>query len=105
MVIIKTIVQHHNHNTNHPFLALLDSGGSHTMINSWCLMKGVTPTILSHSISFSSMAGKLNASRVVHLQAIKIPEFSKSQTIHNETAFGFDNSNVKFDIILGQTFL
>ena len=60
---------------------LFDSGGTKTFINSKCLPKGATPSLLSQPLQGITAAGRLVANRVVHLEQIVLPEFSRSKKI------------------------
>jgi hypothetical protein len=42
---------------------------------------------------------------VVAMRDIKLPEFDKNRHINQQKVLGFDNDNVKYDIILGTNFL
>jgi hypothetical protein len=83
--------------------AMLDSGGSHTMISSRMLPKGATPS-LETGRTFKTIAGKFFSGRLVSLSDIVMPEFDKTRKIDGIKAFVFDEPCV-YDIILGRDFL
>jgi transposase InsO family protein len=83
--------------------AMLDSGGSHTMISSRMLPKGATPT-LETGKTFKTIAGNFFSGRSVSLSEIVMPEFDKTRKIDGIKAFVFDEP-CAYDIILGRDFL
>ena len=83
---------------------LLDSGSGKTMINQTALPKGCTPEVLKQPIINKTIEGTFTTNRVVHLESILLPEFDRSLTISDATAFVF-NDKCKYDIIVGRDIL
>ena len=83
---------------------LFDSGGTKIFINSKCLPKGATPSLLSQPLQGITAAGRLTANRAVHLRDLVLPEFSCSKKIDDQWAFVFD-SDSHYDIVFGRDFL
>ena len=84
---------------------LLDSGGTHTLINSQVLPKGANPvTVSGGRRTFTTVAGKYTSSRVVNMKELVMPEFDKTRRIDDIQAFVFDTPS-SYDVILGQDFL
>ncbi len=83
---------------------LFDSGGTKTFINSKCLPRGATPSLLKNPLHGITAAGRLTANRVVLLKDIVLPEFSRSKKIDEQWAYVFD-SDSHYDIVFGRDFL
>ena len=84
--------------------ALLDTGGSHTMIHARVLPKGATPSVMETQRNFKTIAGNFATTRSVHLSEIVLPEFDKTRQIDGVSAFVFDQP-CAYDIILGRDFM
>jgi hypothetical protein len=89
-----------------PMVALLDSGGSHIMINCNALPRGCSE-IIDESRSFNTTAGQLQTCATIVLTKVFLPELSRSRYIPSATAYVFDDPghHVPYDIILGRNFL
>ena len=83
---------------------LFDSGGTKTFLNSRCLPKGATPTVMQQPLHGITAAGKFTANCMVGLKDIVLPEFSQTKRIDEQWALVFD-SNSQYDIIFGRDFL
>ena len=83
---------------------LFDSGGTMTFLNSKCLPRGATPSLLKNPLQGIIAAGRLTANRIVHLRDIVLPEFSRSRKIDDQWAYVFD-SDSHYDIIFGRDFM
>jgi hypothetical protein len=83
---------------------LFDSGGTVTFLNSRCLPKGATPSLLKNPLHGITAAGRLTANRMVSLKDIVLPEFSRSKKIDQQRAYVFD-SDSHYDIVFGRDFL
>eukprot|EP00977_Amphora_coffeiformis_P021539 scaffold9447_cov94-Amphora_coffeaeformis.AAC.1 len=84
-------------------IALLDSGGSHCMINRRVVPKGAIETI-ENSSSFATTAGNLKTQSSVVIDKLALPEFSRHLHLKNRKCFIFD-APIEYDIILGRDFL
>ena len=60
---------------------LFDSGRTKTFLNSKCLTRGATPSLLKTPLQGITAAGRLTANHIVLLHVIVLPEFSRSKTI------------------------
>jgi hypothetical protein len=83
---------------------LFDSGGTKTFLNSRCLPKGATPTIMTTPLHGITAAGRFTANRMVKLKDIILPEFSRTKRIDEQCALVFD-SDSQYDIVFGRDFL
>ncbi len=52
-----------------------------------------------------TLPGCLQTQEVVMMRDLQLPEFDKNRCINQQKVLVFDNSNVKYDIILGTNFL
>ncbi len=52
-----------------------------------------------------TLIGHLKTQEVVSMQDIRLPEFDKNRRINQQKVLVFDNNNIKYDIILGASFL
>jgi hypothetical protein len=86
------------------FVSLLDSGGSHTMVNSRALPKlGMISTVESN-MAFSTIAGAVQAGESVLLEGLIFPEINR-RVFYNVKAFVFHDDTSPFDIIAGRDLL
>lgn len=86
----------------HLLKLLSDSGSNNTFINSKCLPKGATPSILKTPLQGITAVGCLTANCMVHLCNIVLPEFSRCKKIDDQWAFVFDSY---YDIVFWRGFL
>ena len=56
---------------------LFDPGSTRTLIKSGTVPKKVTAVELSISKSIKTISGTMNATKVIHMRDIKLPEFDK----------------------------
>jgi hypothetical protein len=52
-----------------------------------------------------TLTGHLKMQEVVMMQDLRLPEFDKNRRINQQKVLVFDNSNARYDIILGTNFL
>lgn len=86
-----------------PFVCLLDSGAKSSWISHNVLPKGVNPRTVEATRN-STLAGVFTSKLEVHLQQVKLPEFSRSHKYDSLTAKVF-HSQCGYDAILGRDFL
>jgi hypothetical protein len=91
--------------TTLPLLGLLDSGGSHVMIQRNCLPPNCIETPTNKPITFITTAGQFLAKTSVTLKDISLPEFNKALRVPVTNAFVFDSPSTIYNIILGRPFL
>ena len=87
------------------FRILFDSGSSGCWIKRSAIPKEVVPKELKQNKTANTLAGKLSANKMVILRDIRLPEFDKNRRINEQRALVFDNTNCKYDMILGTNFL
>ena len=83
----------------------MDSGSSGSWARRSAIPKGLVPKELKENKTANTLAGKLSANKMVTLRDIRLPEFDKNRRIDEQRALVFDNTNCKYDIILGTNFL
>jgi hypothetical protein len=87
------------------FSVLFDSGLNVSMIKRSALPKGIITKLLSDTKLVRTLAGHLKTQEVVTMQDIRLQEFDKNRRINQQKVLVFDNYNIKYDIILGTSFL
>jgi hypothetical protein len=75
------------------------------MIKRSALPKGVITKLLGDTKLVRTLAGCLNMQEVVTMRNLRLPKFDKNRRINQQKVLVFDNDNIKYDIILGATFL
>jgi hypothetical protein len=83
---------------------LFDSGSTKTFLNSHCLPKGATPTVMQHPLHGITVTGRFTANQMVKLKDVILPKFSQTKRIDEQWALVFD-SDFQYDIVFGQDFL
>ena len=83
---------------------LFDPGSTRTLIRADVIPTKAKPVELKNKKQIKTISGTMNASSMVHLRNIKLPEFDKNRTITDQKALVFTNS-CKYDVILGADFL
>ena len=83
---------------------LFDPGSTRTLVKASIVPKKATAVELSNSKAIKTISGTMNATKVIHMRGIKLPEFDKNRRISEHKALIFDNS-CKYDVILGADFL
>ena len=84
---------------------LLDSGGSHTVIQQRALPKGCVPTTSKVNLTTQTTSGIVNLNQYVTLRKITLPEFDRSTSIDHIKAFIINQPHCPHDIIAGRDFL
>ena len=79
---------------------LFDSGAQTTMIHERTLAKGATPYI-RHGAQSVGIGGRVDSSRIVVIDGLRMPEFSNSRSYQPFYARVFDSES-RYDIILGR---
>jgi hypothetical protein len=87
------------------FRVLFDSGLNVSLIKRSALLKGIITKLLGDTKLVRTLTGHLKTLEVVTMRDIRLPEFDKNKRINQHKVLGFDNDNVKHDIILGTNFL
>jgi hypothetical protein len=75
------------------------------MIKRSALSKGIITKLLGDTKLVRTLAGCLKTQEVVMMGDLRLPDFNKNRCINQKKVLVFDNNNVKYDIILGTTFL
>ena len=83
---------------------LFDPRSTRTLVKASIVPKKATAVELSNSKAIKTISGTMNATKVIHMRGIKLPEFDKNRRISEHKALIFDNS-CKYDVILGADFL
>ena len=83
---------------------LLDSGGSHTMISIKALPLGAHPKSLGRIETCKTLAGTFDTSKVVELETIVFPEFSRNKSLRKQMAKVYEAS-CNYDVIIGRDVL
>ncbi len=87
------------------FWVLFDSGLNVSMIKRSALPKGIVTKLLGDTKLGRTLTGHLKTQEVVTMWDIRLQVFNKNRRINQQKVQVFDNKNVKYDIILGTTFL
>ena len=99
-IVIPTTIQ--GRRNNKLLHCLLDTGGSHTIINKRALPNNIQPKITEGNISATTAAGPFYMNQSVTLTRTILPEFSKSFKIDTLQAYIFDSEQCRYDIIFGR---
>jgi hypothetical protein len=75
------------------------------MIKRSALPKGIITKLLGDAKLVKTLAGYLMTQEVITMQDIRLPKFNKNRRIDQQKVLGFDNDNIKYNIILGTNFL
>jgi hypothetical protein len=75
------------------------------MIKRSALPKGINTKLLGDTKLVRTLAGCLKTQEVITMQDIRLPSFDKNRRINKQKVLVFDNSNIKYNIILGTNFL
>lgn len=87
---------------NYTFQALLDSGGTVTMINARCLPKGVEGKSASTKNRFTTTAGTFDSVKTIVVDGLTLPEFSATRKFGPMKMYVFDAPTLSHDIIIGR---
>ncbi len=75
------------------------------MIKRSALPKGIIIKLHGDTKLVRTLAHHLKMQEVVMVQELRLPEFDKNRRINQQEVLVFDNSNVKYNIILVTNFL
>ena len=84
---------------------LLDSGGSHTVIQRRVLPRGCVPLTSETNHTTQTTSGVMNLNQYVILRRLTLPEFDRGTSIDSIKAFVIDQPYCPHDIIAGRDFL
>ena len=84
--------------------ALLDSGGTKTMVHRKAIPRGCTPQRLTHPLTGSTINGTFETTDFVVLNRLSLPELDPHKIVDDQQALVFDGPT-QYDIILGRDFL
>jgi hypothetical protein len=84
---------------------LFDLGSNVSMIKRSALPKSIITKLLGDTKFVRTLAGCLKTQEVVMMQDIRLPEFNKNRRMNQQKVLVFDNNNIKYNIILGTSFL
>ena len=84
-------------------VALLDSGGSHCLINRRCIPKAAIETTEAKS-TFDTAAGKLHSVSSITIDKLVLPEFSRHLFFKEHKVYIFE-APLEYDMILGRDLL
>jgi hypothetical protein len=80
-----------------------DSGFNVSMIKRSALPKRVITKLLGDTKLVRTLAGHLKTHKVVTMQDLRLPKFDKSRRINQQKVLVLDNDDVKYNIILKET--
>lgn len=106
-VVPTTIVTYRSVNDAVPdglLRALLDSGGTRTMIHKQVVPNGCTATPLQQPMTATTINGTFDTTHYVLLRGLTLPELDPHKVIDQQDALLFDGP-CQYDIILGRDFL
>jgi hypothetical protein len=75
------------------------------LIKRSALPKGIITKVIGDTKLVTTLASHLKMEEVITMRNLKLPEFDKNRRINQQKVLVFDNDNVKYNIILGTTFL
>ena len=83
---------------------LFDPGSTRSLIKASTVPKKANVVALAINKAIKTISGSMNATSMIHVRDIKLPEFDKNRKISEQKALIFDNM-CKYDVILGADFL
>jgi hypothetical protein len=86
-------------------IVLFDPGSTQSHMKGDALPKGATPRVHQQMRQATTLGGETNCNRSVALQGITFPEFTRSMKVDAHEFWIHNNSNVRYDVIIGRDLL
>jgi hypothetical protein len=75
------------------------------LIKRSALQKGIITKVIGATKLVRTLAGHLKTQEVVTMRNLRLPKFNKNRCINQQKVLVFDDSNIKYNIILGTNIL